>query len=99
MQKLLWKPKEEFIKSTNIYHFTNWLSEKTGKTFKNYNQLHLWSVKEIEKFWELFLEYSSIIYYGKYKSVLSSHKMPRADWYSVPGPRFHRSCGAAGYRW
>lgn len=81
MHELLWIPKEELIRSANIYHFTNWLSDRTGIKFSSYQELHNWSVNEIEKFWELFLEYSLIIYSGNYNKVLNSFKMPGAKWF------------------
>ncbi|MBU2492114.1 MAG: acetoacetate--CoA ligase [Bacteroidetes bacterium] len=81
MHELLWTPKEKYIQSTNIYHFTKLLSANTGITFNDYNDLHNWSVNDLENLWEIFLKYSGIIYSGEYKKVLSSYKMPGVKWF------------------
>ena len=79
--KCLWTPSEAFIADTNIKAYTDWLSEKKGLSFDDYNDLWQWSVDELEDFWASLWEYFDITSHAPYKQVLSSHKMPGAKWF------------------
>jgi acetoacetyl-CoA synthetase len=81
MSEILWVPSNKRIKSANLFSFINWLAERTGKTFNNYDSLHKWSVDNIDKFWEYFIEYSGLLYSSPYSRVIDSYKMPGAEWF------------------
>ena len=51
MAKLLWKPTEERIAQTNLTRFIGFVNQKYGKNFKDYPELHQWSVDNIPDFW------------------------------------------------
>jgi acetoacetyl-CoA synthetase len=80
MEKL-WDPKEEFIRTTNIFKFTEWLENETGLSFPDYNSLHAWSIAEFQSFWELFLKYSKIKYSSTYHNVINQLNLASVKWF------------------
>ena len=50
--------------------------------FKTYQELHQWSVENMEEFWAEFWEFSKIIYSRKYDSILENPVMPGARWFT-----------------
>ena len=78
---LLWEPSDEFIKQTNITKYLNWLREKKGLNFDDYNSLWQWSVTEIEDFWQSLWNFFQIRASKPYTTVLSGRKMPGAVWF------------------
>ncbi|MFH2065531.1 MAG: acetoacetate--CoA ligase [Pseudomonadota bacterium] len=82
MTEYLWKPSEERIQQTNMFHFMNTVNKKYGKTFTEYTALYEWSVNNIVEFWETFWEYSDILVSESYSNVLDNpQKMPGAKWF------------------
>ena len=82
MSETLWRPTEDMIKGTNMTDFSNWVGEKIGVHFPDYESLHSWSIANIEEFWELFVEYSGVVLSGSHKEVLDTHEMPGARWFN-----------------
>ncbi|NBA74049.1 acetoacetate--CoA ligase [Emticicia sp. ODNR4P] len=78
--KILWSPSEQQIEQSNIKRFMDYLSHEYGLHFNNYQELWQWSVKDIAKFWDIFLHYSGIQFTGQYSEVVSG-KMPHAKWF------------------
>jgi acetoacetyl-CoA synthetase len=60
MAKMLWKPSEERIKSSNMYQFMQFVNERHGTAFQEYMPLYRWSVERIPKFWATFWDYTDI---------------------------------------
>lgn len=58
-----------------------WLKEKKGLTFNDYNSLWKWSVENIEDFWESLWEYFEIKSSQSYTTVLEKRVMPGAKWF------------------
>ncbi len=80
-QKTLWKPSKDFIESSNLKQYEIWLKSNKNLEFEDYDSLWEWSVKNIEDFWESIWEYFEIISHSPYTQILSSHKMPGANWF------------------
>ena len=78
---LLWEPPDELMQTANIKRFMQWLQNKRGLVFTNYNQLWEWSVSDIEDFWSAIWEFSEIKASKPYTKVLSARKMPGARWF------------------
>lgn len=78
---LLWEPSEEIKKQSNMYQYKKWLQEYKKLSFSDYHSLWKWSVDEMEAFWESIWEYFNIQSTQPYQMVLSSHKMPGAQWF------------------
>lgn len=77
----LWQPNQSFIDNSNLQKYLNWLEEKQGLQFSDYQSLWRWSVDNIEDFWESIWNYFDIISHSPYKQVLSNHDMPGAKWF------------------
>ena len=50
MGKLLWKPSEERIKSSNMYRFMTFVNERHQHDFTDYDGLYAWSVSHTLRF-------------------------------------------------
>jgi acetoacetyl-CoA synthetase len=82
MSKLLWKPSEERIRNSNMYHFMQYVNERHGKAFRAYDALYEWSVTEIPTFWATFWDYSDILCSRSYDQVVDDvAKLPGARWF------------------
>ena len=83
MAKLLWKPSEERIKSTNLYRFMNIINEKYNQNFTEYEPLYQWSIENIPDFWANVWEFAKIKSSMPYDQVVDDvRKMPGAKWFS-----------------
>jgi len=83
MAKLLWKPPDEQIKSSNMYGFINFINERYDQNLGTYPSLYKWSVEHIADFWEAMWEFADIIASKPFDDVIDDvNKMPGARWYS-----------------
>jgi acetoacetyl-CoA synthetase len=81
MAEILWKPSDAAIGQTRLTAFTNWLSQRTGRTFADYAALHQWSIEHLEDFWEAYLGFTGLIVQTPHTQVLSARVMPGAHWF------------------
>ncbi len=83
MPKLLWKPSEERIKSTNMYRFMNFVNEKYKQDFTEFEPLYEWSIENIPDFWASMWDFAEIKSSKPYDQVIDDvTKMPGAKWFS-----------------
>jgi acetoacetyl-CoA synthetase len=83
MEKMLWKPSDERIKSTHMYRFMNLVNEKYNKDFTEYEPLYQWSVDNISDFWAAMWEFADIKASKSYEQVVDdAYKMPGTKWFS-----------------
>ena len=83
MAKLLWRPSEERIKSTNIYRFINFINKRYGKNLSGYDTLYGWSIDNIPDFWSSVWDFAEIKASKSYEQVVDDlKKMPGAKWFS-----------------
>ena len=83
MEKMLWKPSDERIKSTHMYRFMTFVNEKHNKDFTEYEPLYQWSVDNIPEFWAAMWEYADIKASKPYDQVVDDpYKMPGTKWFS-----------------
>jgi acetoacetyl-CoA synthetase len=83
MAKQLWEPTEEQIKQSNMYRFMNFINERFGQDFQQYEPLHQWSIDNISDFWAAFWDFTDIIHSKGYDQVIDdAGKMPGAHWFS-----------------
>ena len=88
MAKLLWKPTEEQIKSSNMYRFMSIVNEKYRQNFTEFTSLYAWSIENIADFWETMWEFGDIIATKPYDQVIDDiTKMPGARWF--PGAQLN----------
>ena len=83
MSRLLWKPSEERIQSTNMYRFMGFINEKYNQNFTEYEPLYQWSIENIPDFWASMWEFAEIKASRPYDQVIDDvAKMPGAKWFS-----------------
>ncbi|MDY6792751.1 MAG: AMP-binding protein, partial [Thermodesulfobacteriota bacterium] len=83
MGKQLWKPSEERVKGTNMYRFMNFVNDKIGKGFTDYDPMYRWSIENIPEFWTLMWEFAEIRASKPYSQVINDViKMPGAKWFT-----------------
>ena len=93
----MWVPSEERKKSTNMYKFMQLVNERHGKNFREYPELHKWSVENITDFWALMWEAAEIRASRKYDKVIDDEKkMPGAKWF--PGAQLNFAENLLRYR-
>jgi acetoacetyl-CoA synthetase len=79
--KPLWIPSEERIKRSNLTEYYEYLRKEYGLSFSDYNELHNWSVTEIETFWKSIWKFAGIIHSKPYAKILDRRIMPGAKWF------------------
>ncbi len=79
--QLLWEPGKERLENLNIDVFTGWLGATRGLQFKDYRELHRWSVEHLEDFWGAIWEYFDVQSSAPHECVLRERQMPGADWF------------------
>ncbi|MBW2064399.1 MAG: acetoacetate--CoA ligase [Deltaproteobacteria bacterium] len=83
MEKVLWRPSEDRIKASNMYRFMQFINERFGRDFKEYEELYRWSVENIPDFWASMWEFAEIRASKPYDEVVDDvFKMPGAKWFS-----------------
>jgi len=78
---MLWQPSEEFVNSSNLKHYMDWLQQTRALTFDSYHQLWQWSVDKSDDFWESLWQYFDILHDGSYNRVYSCDDMPHVKWF------------------
>jgi acetoacetyl-CoA synthetase len=65
----------------------DWLTQERGLPMDSWEDLHEWSITEIEDFWESIWHYFGVRSRTPYRAVLTDRRMPGADWF--PGATFN----------
>jgi acetoacetyl-CoA synthetase len=78
----LWEPTARERESAHLTDFMRWVGAREGRTFSDYEQLHRWSVEEIERFWEAVWQYFGVRCSRPYERVLDTREMPGARWFA-----------------
>ena len=83
MKKLLWKPLEESKHQANMTRFMNFVNQKHGYNFSDYNELYGWSVEDIPAFWEAVWQFAGIKASRPYQRVVDNlEDMLGARWFA-----------------
>ncbi|WP_090044166.1 acetoacetate--CoA ligase [Limnohabitans sp. 2KL-27] len=61
--------------------YQNWLRDERGLSFANYNDLWLWSVTELDAFWQSIWDYFDLRSPTPHTAVLAHNVMPGAKWF------------------
>ena len=67
MEKI-WIPNN--YESSNLFHFEKFLEKKYHLSFSNYIELHEWSIKNLESFWESISEFYKVQFDKPYEFIL-----------------------------
>jgi acetoacetyl-CoA synthetase len=82
LAEFLWHPSAERVSSSNMTHFSRYVERLLNKPFRSYDELHSWSVQDIEEFWKSIWVMSGIIHSENYRSVLESKSMQESKWFT-----------------
>jgi acetoacetyl-CoA synthetase len=79
--ELIRPPADDVLTGSEIGKFLSWLTEHRGVLFTDYQQLHHWSVTDLDGFWSAVWDYFGVQSETPYESVLGSREMPGAQWF------------------
>jgi acetoacetyl-CoA synthetase len=88
MNTILWKPRKNQIKSSQLEAFRLQVNNRFNLNIENYSELHSWSISNISDFWKAIWGFMAIESSSNYKQVVDDvNKMPGAKWFE--GTRFN----------
>ncbi|MDQ1538804.1 MAG: acetoacetyl-CoA synthetase [Actinomycetota bacterium] len=79
--QLLRPPAQGVLTNTEIGRFLGWLTEHRDVTFTDYEELHHWSVTDLDGFWSAIWDCFGVRSHTPHESVLGSRDMPGAQWF------------------
>jgi len=79
--ELIRPPADDVLTSSEIGKFLTWLTEHRGVSFTDYEQLHHWSVTDLDGFWSAIWDYYGVQSDTPYDAVLGNRDMPGAQWF------------------
>jgi acetoacetyl-CoA synthetase len=79
--KLLWTPSDEWVRSTTMSRYEQWLADNRGLTFADYEELWRWSVADLDTFWRTMVEFFDVRFGEGGETVLADRSMPGAQWF------------------
>ena len=71
MTEVLWRPPANVRETTRIARFLTWLERERGLAFEKYDELHRWSVDDLDGFWSAVWEHFGVRSHTPYEAVLS----------------------------
>jgi acetoacetyl-CoA synthetase len=72
---------------TTLARYTDWLARARGERLRGYDELHRWSVGDLEGFWGSIWDFFEVRSSAAPERVLGSRGMPGAEWF--PGARLN----------
>jgi acetoacetyl-CoA synthetase len=78
---VLWAPPVDVRRTSELGRFLDWLHADRGLDFGTYEELHRWSVDDLEGFWSSVWEFFDVRSHTPYERVLGSREMPGAEWF------------------
>ncbi|TXH03181.1 MAG: acetoacetate--CoA ligase [Nevskiaceae bacterium] len=79
--ELLWTPRKDFARDSNLSSYMEWLQRERGQAFADYDALWRWSVSDIEGFWASIWAYFEVQSTTPYQRVIDRRSMPGAKWF------------------
>ncbi len=79
----LWKPSPEQIERAHMTRFIAYINDRNGLSLSGYDQLHAWSVTNIEDFWSAMWDFGEIIYSQPYERTFQAGpEMMDSTWFA-----------------
>ena len=85
--ELLSSPTAEAVARARVQGFLRWLADERGIVLTSWEELHAWSVTELEQFWAAVWDYFGVRAHAPYDTVLVERTMPDTRWF--PGARLN----------
>ncbi|HUA44969.1 MAG TPA: acetoacetate--CoA ligase [Solirubrobacteraceae bacterium] len=79
---ILWSPPADWRDTTELGRFMDWLGEHGRGDFATFEELHRFSVTDLEGFWGGLWEFYGIRSESPYERVLAERTMPGARWFT-----------------
>lgn len=80
MTSVLWEPTEP--ETSRMWQFMRFAEQKQELTFKDYQQLHSWSVKDPAAFWQTLIDYFGLTFDTAPNQILNDYdQMMNAEWF------------------
>jgi len=79
---VLWRPPRDARQTTRIGQYMDWLAERRGLVFPDYETLWRWSVDDLGGFWASIWDYFEVISHAPATQPLSDDRMPGFRWFS-----------------
>ncbi len=78
---LLWSPSSDQIENSRLTDFKHYVTQRTGRAFGTYGELHAWSCETGGEFWSLLWDYCGMVGDKGERIVADEHKMPGAAYF------------------
>jgi acetoacetyl-CoA synthetase len=85
--EVLWEPSEAAVQASHLWTYSRWLEAREGVAFREYEDLHRFSIERLERFWETVWEGFGVLASAPYRKVLDHPQMPGAVWF--PGAKLN----------
>jgi acetoacetyl-CoA synthetase len=79
--ELLYGPDPDNEKNARVQDYLRWLSQTRSVDATTWDELHTWSVTQLEDFWESIWQYFNVKAHTPYDQVLKSRTMPGTQWF------------------
>lgn len=80
MVESIWMPSEERVKKSNMYHYMEFINQRTGSRFKSYDELYNWSINNLADFWASVWDFCGIKCSKKFSEIKEGGRsMPGAS--------------------
>jgi acetoacetyl-CoA synthetase len=80
--EVLWSPPPDVRETTQLGRYLDWLRDERGRELAGYDELHAWSVSDLEGFWGSLWDFFGLRAQTPYERVLASREMPGARWFT-----------------
>ena len=91
----LFQPSPEQIATCQLTEFANLLSEQRGQPFRDYAQLHQFSIDHLSTFWRAIWDYGQVIG-DPGETILTNATLPGAQWFPQAQLNFAQNLLAVG---
>jgi acetoacetyl-CoA synthetase len=81
LPELLYHLAPDQAQRARVKDFQRWLTTERDLNFTSYEELHAWSVSELEEFWDAVWHYFGVKPYTPYEKVLVERTMPGTRWF------------------
>ncbi|MEM9552217.1 MAG: acetoacetate--CoA ligase [Pseudomonadota bacterium] len=78
---ILWTPSKQRAEASRMAEYIGFLADTRDLTFKDYNALWAWSVRDLEAFWQSIWDFFQIRSFAVHERVLARREMPGAEWF------------------
>lgn len=82
MKLPIWQPSEERKKKANMTKFIDLVNKYYGQKIDSYNELHKWSINNLEDFWRVMWEFADVKASKRYDTIMSgAERMMDTKWF------------------